>query len=61
MLKRIKWENIFMILISPLAIIQFIKAAEGFKIASIIMRHMKRRKLYGCFYLIIKMIRKEVK
>ena len=57
MLKRIKWENIFLILISPLPIIQFIKAAEGFKIASIIMSIT----LYGCFYLIIEMIRKEVK
>ena len=57
MLKRIKWENIFLILISLLAIIQFIKAAEGFKIASIIMSIT----LYGSFYLIIKMIRKEVK
>lgn len=57
MLKRIKWENIFLILISPLAIIQFIKAAEGFKITSIIMSIT----LYGGFYLIIKMIRKEVK
>ena len=57
MLKRIKWENIFLILISPLAIIQFIKAAEEFKIASIIMSIT----LYVGFYLIIKMIRKEVK
>ena len=57
MLKRIKWENIFLILISPLPIIQFIKAAEGFKITSIIMSIT----LYGGFYLIIKMIRKEVK
>ena len=57
MLKRIKWENIFLILISPLAIIQFIKAAEEFKIASIIMSII----LYGGFYLIIKMMRIEVK
>ena len=57
MLKRIKWENIFLILISPLAIIQFIKASEGFKIVSIIMSIT----LYGSFYLIIKMTRKEVK
>ena len=57
MLKRIKWENIFLILISPLAIIQFIKAAEEFKIVSIIMSIT----LYGGFYLIIKMTRKEVK
>lgn len=57
MLKRIKWENIFLILISPLAIIQFIKAAEGFKIASIIPSII----LYGGFYLTIKTIRKEVK
>ena len=57
MLKRIKWENIFLILISPVAIIQFIKAAEGFKIASIIMSIT----LYAGFYLIIKMTRKEVK
>ena len=57
MLKRIKWENIFLILISPLPIMQFIKAAEGFKIVSIIMSIT----LYGGFYLIIKMTRKEVK
>lgn len=57
MLKRIKWENIFLILIPPLLIIQFIKAAEEFKIASIIMSIT----LYVGFYLIIKMIRKEVK
>ena len=57
MLKRIKWEKIFLILISPLAIIQFIKAAEEFKIVSIIMSIT----LYGGFYLIIKMTRKEVK
>ena len=57
MLKRIKWENIFLILISPLPIIQFIKAAEGFKIVSIIMSIT----VYGCFYLMIKMTRKEVK
>ena len=57
MLKRIKWENIFLILIPPLLIIQFIKAAEEFKIASIIMSIA----LYVGFYLIIKMIRKEVK
>ena len=57
MIRRIKWENIFLILISPLAIIQFIKAAEGFKIVSIIASIT----LYGGFYLIIKTIRKEVK
>ena len=56
-LRRIKWENIYLILISPLPVIQFIKAAEGFKIASIIMSIT----LYGGFYLVIKMIRKEVK
>ena len=54
MLKRIKWENIFMILISPLAIIQFIKAAEIFKIMSI----LASLTIYGGFYFIIKMIRK---
>ena len=57
MLRRIKWENIFLILISPLPIIQFIKAAEGFKITSIIASIT----LYGGFYLIIKMLRKEMK
>ena len=56
-LRRIKWENIYLILISPLPVIQFIKAAEGFKIASIIMSIT----LYGGFYLVIKTIRKEVK
>lgn len=54
MLKRIKWENIYLILISPLPVIQFMKAAEGFKIASIIASIA----LYGGFYIIIRMIRK---
>ena len=57
MLKRIKWENVYLLLIIPFPIIQYFKAAEGFKIASIIMSIT----LYGGFYLIIKMIRKEVK
>ena len=57
MIRRIKWENIFMILIIPLAITQFIKAAEGFKILSV----LSSMTLYGGFYLVIKMIRKEVK
>lgn len=56
-LRRIKWENIYLLLIIPVPFIQYFKAAEGFKIASIIMSIT----LYGCFYLIIKMIRKEVK
>lgn len=55
MIRRIKWENIFLMLIIPLAIEQFIRAGEGFKIASIIMSMT----LYGGFYYIIKMIRKE--
>ena len=55
MIRRIKWENIFLLLIIPVAIIQFIKAGEGFKIASIIMSIT----LYGGFYYIIRTIRKE--
>jgi hypothetical protein len=55
MIRRIKWENIFLLLIIPVAIIQFFKAAEGFKIASIIMSTT----LYGGFYYIIRTIRKE--
>ena len=57
MLKRIKWENVYLLLIIPFPIIQYFKAAEGFKIVSIIMSIT----LYGGFYLIIKMTRKEVK
>lgn len=57
MLKRIKWENIFLILMIPVAIIQFQKAAEGFKILSILMSI----NLYGGFALVIRSIRKEVK
>lgn len=57
MLKRIKWENIFLILMSPVAVIQFQRAAEGFKIASIIASIT----LYGGIALIIRTIRKEVK
>lgn len=53
-LKRIKWENIFLLLIIPLAVIQFGKAADGFKIASIILS----LDLYGGFYFIIRMIRR---
>ena len=55
MLKRIKWENIYLILISPIPVIQFMKAAEGFKIASIIASIA----LYGGLYLCIRIIRKE--
>lgn len=54
-MRRIKWENIFLLLIIPLAIVQFIKAADGFKIISILMSFT----LYGGFYYIIKTIRKE--
>lgn len=55
MIRRIKWENIFLLLIIPVAIIQFTRAGEGFKIASIIMNMT----LYGGFYYIIRTIRKE--
>jgi hypothetical protein len=55
MIRRIKWENIFLLLIIPVAIIQFTRAGEGFKIASIIMSMT----LYGGFYYIIRTIRKE--
>lgn len=54
MLKRIKWENVYLLIIIPFPIIQYFKAAEGFKIASI----MTSLILYGGFYLTIKMIRK---
>lgn len=54
MLKRIKWENVYLLLIIPFPIIQYFKSAEGFKIASI----MTSLILYGGFYLTIKMIRK---
>lgn len=57
MLKRIKWENIYLILILPVPVIQYFKAAEGFKIISILASLI----LYGGFYFIIKMIRKGVR
>lgn len=53
-LRRIKWENIYLLLIIPLPLIQYFKAAEGFKIISI----LASLTLYGGFYFIIKMIRK---
>jgi len=53
-LRRIKWENIYAILIIPVPVIQYFKAAEGFKIISI----LASLTLYGGFYFIIKMIRK---
>ena len=53
-LRRIKWENIYLLLIIPLPVIQYFKAAEGFKIISI----LASLTLYGGFYFIIKMIRK---
>lgn len=56
-LRRIKWENIYLILILPIPVIQYFKAAEGFKIISI----LASLTLYGGFYFIIKMIRKEVR
>lgn len=55
MIRRIKWENIFLILISPLPVIQFIDAGEGYKLASIVLSLI----FYGGFYIIIKMMRKE--
>ena len=56
-LRRIKWENIYLLLIIPVPFIQYFKAAEGFKIMSI----LASLTIYGGFYFIIKMIRKEVK
>lgn len=54
LLKR-KWENILLMLFIPLAIEQFIKAHIDFKIISIIMSLV----LYGGFYVVVQMMRKE--
>lgn len=55
-MKRVKWENIFLILIAiPMTAIQFIRADSDYKIASILLSLI----LYSGIYLIIKMIRKE--
>jgi len=54
MLRRIRWEILFLIAMVPVAVIQFVKAAPGFKLLSIIMSIT----LYGGFALIIYMIRK---
>lgn len=53
-LRRIKWENIYLLLIIFLPVIQYFKAAEEFKIISILVSLT----LYSGFYFIIKMIRK---
>lgn len=54
-LLKIKWENILLMLFIPLAIEQFIKAHIDFKIISIIMSLV----LYGGFYVVVQMMRKE--
>lgn len=55
-MKQIKWENIFLILMGiPMTAIQFIRANNDYKIASILLSFI----LYLGIYLIIKMIRKE--
>lgn len=54
-LLKIKWENILLILFTPLAIIQFNKANIDLKIASVIMSLT----LYGGFYLVTLVARKE--
>ena len=54
-LLKIKWENILLMLFIPLAIVQFIKAHIDFRIISIIISLV----LYGGFYVVIQMIRKE--
>ena len=53
-LRRIKWENIYLLLIIPVPFIQYFKAAEIFKIMSI----LASLTIYCGFYFIIKMIRK---
>ena len=57
MIRRIKWENIFLILSSPLPIIEFIKANKDFKILSILLS----LSLISGLYISIRTIRKEVK
>lgn len=54
-LLKIKWENILLLLFTPLAIIQFNKANIDLKIASVIMSLT----LYGGFYLVTLVARKE--
>ena len=54
-LLKIKWGNILLMLFIPLAIVQFIKAHIDFRIISIIISLV----LYGGFYVVIQMIRKE--
>ena len=54
-LLKIKWENILLMLFTPLAIEQFIKAHIDFKIISIIMSLV----LYGGFDVVVQMMRKE--
>lgn len=54
-LLKVKWENLLLILFIPLAIIQFYKAHIDFKIVSILMSLI----LYGGFYLVVYISRKE--
>lgn len=54
-LLKIKWENILLMLFILLATEQFLKAHIDFKLVSIIMSLT----LYGDFYIVVKMTRKE--
>lgn len=54
-LLKIKWENILLMLFIPLAIIQFLKAHIDFKLISVLMSLT----LYGGFYIVVQMSRKE--
>ena len=54
-LLKIKWENVLLLLFIPLAIIDFYKAHINFKLISVLMSIT----LYGGFYTMIQMARKE--
>ena len=54
-LLKIKWENLLLILVIPLAIIQFLKASIDFKLVSIMMSLI----LYGGIYYTINITRQE--
>ncbi len=54
-LLKVKWENLLLTLFIPLAIIQFNKAHIDYKLLSVCISLT----LYGGFYLVVKMSRKE--
>ena len=54
-LLKIKWENLLLTIFLPLAIIQFNKANIDYKITSAFMSLI----LYGGFYIVVQMSRKE--